>query len=487
MSTEILINVTPMETRVAFVDNGTLEEIHLERSLKRGIVGNIYKGQVIRVLPGMQAAFIDIGLERAAFIHVAELTDQNSEYPQEQDITKLIKEGQSLVVQVTKDPIGTKGARLTTQLSLPSHYLVYMPQTMHIGVSLRIEDEIERERLKQAITESITINGQIEQGGFIVRTVAEGIAKEELLTDIAYLRKLWLQVKESINRASISSLVYEDLPLSLRTLRDFLTADIHKLYVDSMETYQKAKLFLAEFMPELVDKLKPYQNDSPLFDMYGIEQELQKALDRKVILKSGGYLVIDQTEAMTTIDVNTGGFVGHKNLEETIYKTNLEATSIIARQLRLRNLGGIIIIDFIDMEQEEHKQQVLQTLNKELEKDHAKTNVLGFTALGLVQLTRKRTRESLEQTLCEPCFQCHGKGTLKTTETICYEILREIIRVARAYPSNKYRVLANQKIVDRLLDEESSNVADLETFIGKTISFQIENIYSQDQYDVVPQ
>lgn len=487
MSTEILINVTPMETRVAFVDSGTLQEIHLERTLRRGIVGNIYKGQVIRVLPGMQAAFIDIGLEKAAFIHIAELTDQNTDQAQEQDIAKLLKEGQSLVVQVTKDPIGTKGARLTTQLALPSHYLVYMPQTTHIGVSLRIEDEQERERLKQSIIDSISINGQIEPGGFIVRTVAEGVSKNELTKDITYLRKLWLQIKESINKATISSLIYEDLPLSLRTLRDFLNADIHKLYIDSTETYQKAKLFLSEFMPELVNRLKYYQGEPPLFDMYGIEQEIQKALERKVMLKSGGYLVIDQTEAMTTIDVNTGGFVGHKNLEETIYKTNLEASNVIARQLRLRNLGGIIIIDFIDMVFEEHKQQVLQTLIKELDKDHTKTNVLGFTELGLVQLTRKRTRESLEQTLCEPCSQCHGRGTLKTPETICYEILREIIRVAKAYPSNKYRVLANQKIVDRLLDEESSNVADLETYIGKAISFQIENIYSQDQYDVVPQ
>lgn len=487
MSTEILINVTPMETRVAIVENGTLQEIQLERSLKKGIVGNIYKGQVIRVLPGMQAAFIDIGLERAAFIHVAELTDPNSEQAQEQDITKLLKEGQSLIVQVTKDPIGTKGARLTTQLSLPSRYLVYMPHTQHIGISLRIEDEGERDRLKQIITDCPSVTDQTDQGGFIVRTAAEGVIQEELLTDIQYLKKLWLQVKECINKAAISSLVYEDLPLSLRTLRDFLNDDVYKLHIDSKETYQKAKLFLAEFMPELAERLKHYQGEPPLFDIYGIEQQLQKALDRKVMLKSGGYLVIDQTEAMTTIDVNTGGFVGHKNLEETIFKTNLEATTAIARQLRLRNLGGIIIIDFIDMEIEEHRQQVLETLQKELEKSHAKTHVLGFTELGLVQLTRKRTRQNLEQILCETCFQCHGKGTLKTTETVCYEIFREIIRVARAYPSNKYRVLANQKIVDRLLDEESSHVADLEIFIGKAINFQVDNVYTQDQYDVVPQ
>ncbi len=486
MSTEIFINVTPMETRVAFVENSILQEVYMERTLKRGIVGNIYKGQVIRVLPGMQAAFVDIGLDKAAFIHVAELTNREIDQPQEEDITKLLKEGQHLIVQVTKDPIGTKGARLTTQLSLPSHYLVYMPQTQHIGISLRIEDELERERLKQLVTECIE-EETITEGGFIIRTAAEGIAKSELLTDIRYLNKLWNQVKGHIDKAQASSLIYEDLPLNLRIVRDFINPTIHRVYIDSQETFHKAEQFLQEFLPELSDRLKLYMNDPPLFDIYGIEQELQKAIERKVSLKSGGYLVIDNTEAMTTIDVNTGGFVGHKNLEETIFKTNLEAATAIARQLRLRNLGGIIIIDFIDMELEEHRDQVLQTLQKELEKDHSKTNVLGFTELGLVQMTRKRTRENLEQTLCEPCFQCHGKGTLKTSETVCYEIFREIMRIARAYPTNRYLILANQKIVDRLLDEESNNVADLETFIGKTISFQVENLYTQDQYDVVPQ
>lgn len=485
MSTEIFINVTPMETRVALVENGILQEIHLERFLKRGIVGNIYKGQVVRVLPGMQAAFVDIGLERAAFIHVAELTDRETETLE--DITKLLKEGQSLVVQVTKDPLGTKGARLTTQLSLPSRYLVYTPQTNHIGISLRIEDEQERERLKQAVLSCVSSEQQQETGGFIIRTAAEGVNKKELLNDTRYLERLWGQVKDLIQKAAITSLIYEDLPLTLRALRDFMTPDTHKVYVDSRETYHKAQLFLQELMPELTNHLKHYTGETPIFDIHGIDQELEKALERKVTLKSGGYLVFDQTEAMTTIDVNTGGFVGHKNLEETIFKTNLEAATSIARQLRLRNLGGMIIIDFIDMEDEEHRQQVLNTLLKELEKDHSKTNVLGFTELGLIQMTRKRTRESLEHTLCDACPQCHGRGSLKTPETVCYEIFREIIRVAKAYPTSGYAVLANQIIVDRLLDEESGNVADLETFIGKTINFQVDNLYTQDQYDVVPQ
>lgn len=485
MSTEIFINVTPMETRVAFVENGILQEVYMERTLKRGIVGNIYKGQVIRVLPGMQAAFIDIGLEKAAFIHVAELVNRDSEQPPE-DITKLIKEGQSIIVQVTKDPIATKGARLTTQLSLPSHYLVYIPQTQHIGISLRIEEEEERERLRQLVTECIT-ETQLDEGGFIIRTAAEGISKAELAKDIHYLQKLWLQVKESINKSSISSLIYEEFPLSLRIIRDFMNPEINKVYIDSEDIYNKAKLFLEEFLPELGDRLKLYNSDPPLFDIHGIEQEIQHALDKKVSLKSGGYIVVDNTEAMTTVDVNTGGFVGHKNLEETIFKTNLEAATTIARQLRLRNLGGIIIIDFIDMELEEHREQVLQTLQKELEKDHSKTNVLGFTELGLVQMTRKRTRENLEQILCEPCFQCHGKGILKTSETICYEIFREIMRIAKAYPTNRYLVLANPKIVNRLMEEESDNVADLEVLIGKAINFQSDTLYTQDQYDVVPQ
>lgn len=486
MSNEILINVTPMETRVALVENGILQEMHLERTLKRGIVGNIYKGQVVRVLPGMQAAFIDIGLEKAAFIHISELFYQNAETPEE-DITKLLKNGQSLIVQVIKDPIGTKGARLTTQLSLPSRFLVYIPYTNHIGISVRIEDEMVRERLRQTIEECVIEENQGEIGGFIVRTAAESANKEELLTDIHYLRRLWGQIKEHITTAGFSSLIYEDLSLSIRALRDLMTSNIHRVYIDSQESFIKAKSFSEELMPELTSHLKHYQGETPLFEIYGIEQELQKALYKKVSLKSGGYLVIDQTEAMTTIDVNTGGFVGHKNFEETIFKTNLEAATAIARQLRLRNLGGIIIVDFIDMIIEEHRQQVLQTLQKELEKDHSKTNVLGFTELGLVQMTRKRTRESLEQTLCEPCLQCQGTGTIKTPETVCYEILREIIRISKAYPTSRYMVLANPKIVDRLLDEESNNVADLEAFIGKTIIFQADNLYVQDQYDVVPQ
>ena len=483
MSEEILINITPMESRVAVVENGVLQEVHVERTQKRGIVGNIYKGKVVRVLPGMQAAFVDIGLERAAFIHAGELS--NREGVASDNISALVHEGQSLVVQVTKDPIGTKGARLTTQLSIPSRYLVYMPRTSHVGISLKIEEEAERERLKRVVADCVASEGIVEVGGFILRTAAEGAGADEILMDIRYVRRLWEQIHGQMQTAGTPTVIYEDLSLALRTLRDLVSPKIEKIRIDSRETFQKIVQFVEELMPEISDRLEHYPGERPIFDLYGVEDEVQRALERKVPLKSGGYLIVDPAEAMSTIDVNTGAFVGHRNLEETIFKTNLEAATTIARQLRLRNLGGIIIIDFIDMEDEEHKRQVLRTLEKQLERDHAKTNIIGITELGLVQMTRKRTRESLEQVLCEPCSSCQGRGKLKTPETICYEIFREILREARAYQAEGYMVLANQKVIDRLLDEESGNVADLEAFIGRTVKFQVEGMYSQEQYDVV--
>jgi ribonuclease G len=485
MSEEILINITPMESRVAVVENGVLQEVHVERTQRRGIVGNIYKGKVVRVLPGMQAAFVDIGLERAGFIHVGEIASREGNTSSNETISALVHEGQSLVVQVTKDPIGTKGARLTTQLSIPSRYLVYMPRTSHVGISLKIEDEAERERLKRVVAECIAAEGIAEAGGFILRTAADGAGADEILMDIRYVRRLWEQIRGQMQTAASPTVIYQDLSLAFRTLRDLVSPRIEKVRIDSRETFQKIVQFVDELMPEIAGRLEHYPGERPIFDLYGVEDEVQKALERKVPLKSGGYLIIDPAEAMSTIDVNTGAFVGHRNLEETIFKTNLEAATTIARQLRLRNLGGIIIIDFIDMEDEEHRRQVLRTLEKQLERDHAKTNMLGITELGLVQMTRKRTRESLEQVLCEPCSSCQGRGKLKTPETICYEIFREILREARAYEAGAYLVLANQKVIDRLLDEESGNVADLEGFIGRTIKFQVESMYSQEQYDVV--
>ena len=451
MSEEILINITPMETRVALVENGVLQEVHIERTQRRGIVGNIYKGKVVRVLPGMQAAFVDIGLERAAFIHASEISDREGQAVE--PISALVHEGKALVVQVTKDPIGTKGARLTTHLSVPSRYLVYMPRTPHVGISLKIEDEAERERLKQVVADSLEQEGIQEAGGYILRTAAEGARQEDILVDIRYVRRLWQQISQQMGSAPAPSVIYEDLPLALRTLRDLANPRLEKIRIDSRETFQKVEQFVHELMPGVEELLEHYPGERPIFDLYSVEDEIQRAMERRVMLKSGGHLVIDQTEAMTTIDVNTGAFVGHRNLEETIFKTNLEAATAIARQLRLRNLGGIIVIDFIE--------------------------------LGLVQMTRKRTRESLEQVLCEPCPSCQGRGIQKTPETVCYEIFREILREARAYQAGAYMVLASQSVVDRLLDEESGNVADLELFIERPIKFQVETMYTQEQYDVV--
>lgn len=491
MSEEILINVTPVETRVALVENGMLQEAYIERASRKGNVGNIYKGKVVRVLPGMGAAFVDIGLERAAFIHASDVVTNTptADDPGEcsrtvPDIRTLLREGQSLVVQVTKDPIGTKGARLTTQLSIPSRYLVFMPGVSHIGISQRIEDEAERARLKALVEEAAAGDPQ-GAGGYIIRTAAEAASAEELTADLVYLHRLGQAIEERIGRGQAPEVIYRDLPLFIRTIRDLIRPQTEKVRIDSRESHQRVMEFVNEFVTEFSDKVEYYPGERPLFDLYSVEDELQKALGRKVQLKSGGYVIIDQTEAMTTIDVNTGAFVGHSNLEETIFKTNLEAARAISRQLRLRNLGGIIIIDFIDMEDLEHRRQVHRMLEKMLERDHAKTKITGVSELGLVEMTRKRTTESLGQVLCEPCPICDGRGFLKTSETVCYEIFREILRVNRAYDAESYLVMASQSVVDRLLDEESDNVADLETFIAKAIRFQVEPFYSQEQYDVV--
>lgn len=490
MSEEILINVSPMETRVGVLENGMLQEMYIERSSRRGLVGNMYKGKVIRVLPGMQAAFVDMGLERSAFIHTADIVTLNDEGIEERekntgDICEALKEGQSIIAQVIKDPIGTKGARLTTHLSLPSRYLVYMPRTQHIGISQRIEDEQERERLHGIVKECMEAEGLEGNAGFIIRTVAEGVGKDEIASDIRFLKRLWDSVQVKIKGASIPSSIYEELPLYLRSMRDLIRPGLEKVRVDSQESFLKIQAFVDSFVPELSGRVELYQGERPIFDLYNVEDEIQKALGRKVPLKSGGYLIFDQTEAMTTIDVNTGAFVGHRNLEETIFKTNLEATYAIGRQLRLRNLGGIIIIDFIDMIDVEHQRQVMRMLEKVLERDHAKTNIIGMSDLGLVEMTRKRTRESLQQVVCETCPECEGRGSVKTPETVCYEILRDILRQARAYSSQSFLVLASQVVADRLLDEESSSVADLESFINRSVTIQVEPMYSQEEFDVV--
>ncbi|MDJ0777327.1 MAG: ribonuclease G [Gammaproteobacteria bacterium] len=489
MNEEILLNITPQETRVAIVENGALQEVCIERQRSRGIVGNIYKGKINRVLPGMEAAFVDIGLEKAGFLHVSDIDlgdngdgeDANTERP---PINELLREGQTLLVQVVKDPMGTKGARLTTSISVPSRYLVYMPNSSIVGISVKIEDESERERLR-SLLETCRAEGDI--GGCIIRTAAEGADEAELRRDIKFLSKLWNSLLEHAETAAPGNMIHEDLPLSIRTLRDMVSGETVVVKVDSRETYQKMTSFASRYLSDLPTRIEHYPGERPLFDLYNIDDELQRALARQVGLKSGGYLIIDQTEAMTTIDINTGAFVGHQNLEETIFKTNMEAAQAIARQLRLRNLGGIIIIDFIDMEHEDHKRQVLKTLEKHLDKDHAKTQICEVSPLGLVEMTRKRTRESLEHVLCEPCRVCHGRGSIKTTETVCYEIFREILREARIYDeAQQLLVMANQDVVDRLLDEEAASLAELETFIRIPVKLQVEAHFSQETYDVVP-
>ena len=488
MSEEILINVTPRETRIAMVENGVLTEVFIERASRLGLVGNIYKGKVSRVLPGMQAAFVDIGLPRTAFLHASDIhkvengTDLGSK--QTEDITKLVYQGQTLLVQVIKDPLGSKGARLSTQLSIAARFLVFMPGTTHVGISQKIENETERQRLKTLITE---LASEHQPAGYIVRTVADCVGEHELDADIRFLQKLWREIQERSQTEAEGSLIYEDLRLLMRTMRDQVGSglDVEKIRIDSRENFDKVIKFANKFIPELADKIEYYPGERPIFDLYNVEEEIQKALERKVELKSGGYLIIDQTEAMTTIDVNTGGFVGHRNLEETIFKTNLEATQAIVHQLRLRNLGGIIIVDFIDMLDPDHRSQVLNALEKAVEQDSSKCYISQVSELGLVEMTRKRTRESLEHILCEPCPTCSGRGSLKTAETVCYEIFRELIRESRQYKVSQFLVLASQEVVDLLVDEESTTVAELEEFIKTPIKFQVESMYTQEQFDVV--
>ena len=495
MSEELLVNVTPRETRVAVVENGMLQELHIERGSQRGVVGNIYKGKVQRVMPGMQAAFVDIGLERAAFLHANDIfrsapldgvagDDAPAAPPPQMQIpiADLLRDGAEVVVQVVKDPIGSKGARLTTQISIPSRYLVLLPRSKVVGISARIEDEAERARLKALMAE-LTAGGAGH--GYIVRTNAEGQPAEALAEDIAYLGRVWELIERSAADAKVGSRVYEDLSLPLRAVRDLIRRDVEKVKVDSRETCERLREFAARYMPALADKVEHYTGARPIFDMYGVEDEIQRALEKEVPLKSGGYLVIDQTEAMTTVDVNTGSFLGQRNLEETVYRTNLEAAQAVARQLRLRNLGGIIIIDFIDMHDAEHRRQVLRTLEKSLVKDHAKTTVYDFSPLGLVEMTRKRTVESLERQLCEPCHECGGRGMLKTAETVTYEIFREIVRAVRQFDAARLLVIASPSVVARITDEESNAVAELEEFIGKSIRFQADAQYLQEQFDVV--
>jgi len=485
MSIEILVNVTPRESRAALVEQGVVQELYIERANRRGLAGNVYKGRASRVLPGMQAAFIDIGLDRAAFLHASDIApppglEGEVEAPAMESVRDLVNEGDAILVQVLKDPLGTKGARLTTYVTLPSRFLVFMPQGRGVGVSARIESEAERARLRAAALE---FSGG--RGGWIVRTAAEQVEIEALRADLLFLERLWDVVRERGNRAQAGELVHEDLALPLRILRDLLGEQVERVLVDSPAAHAQMIGFTRTFMPALAGRIELYDGKRPILDLYAIDDEIERALDRKVPLKSGGYLMFDQTEALTTIDVNTGAFVGHRNLEDTIYRTNLEAAVAIARQLRLRNLGGIIIVDFIDMQDPEHRRQVLEALERSLVGDHAKTQISAVSALGLVEMTRKRTRESLEHQLCRPCPSCGSRGFVKTAETVAYQVFREVLRQARQFDFQELLVLAHQDVIELLLDEESAALAELELEIGKPIRLQVEALYAEEQFDVV--
>ena len=483
---EILVNVTPREVRAALLENGILQEVHIERAARRGLVSNIYKGKVSRVLPGMQAAFIDIGLERTGFLHASDIANGNSSNAEDNatpDIRELIREGSEVVVQVVKNPIGTKGARLSTSITLPSRFLVLLPGGAGVGVSARIEDDEERERLRTMLEKMLADTDN--PAGVIIRTAAEGATVEDLQTDLEFLQKLWSAVQLECSKGKVKTLIHEDLPLPIRIMRDMVTSDIEQILVDSEPDYRSMLAFAARFLPALEPKLIHYKKRRPIFDLHGVEDEIKKSLDRSIPLKSGGYAVFDQTEAMTTVDVNTGGYVGHRNLEETIYRTNLEAAVAIARQLRLRNLGGIIIIDFIDMVVEEHQKRVMGVLEQSLARDHARHQVMPFSPLGLVEMTRKRTRESLQRILCADCVHCNARGFVMSAETVCFEVFREVIRQHRQFTFDELLVLAHQDVIDLLLDEESNGLLELEQQIGKPIRLQPESLYLLDQFDVV--
>ena len=490
MQQDILINWSPQETRVAVLEQNAVQELQVERTLERGLVGNVYLGKVARVLPGMQSAFIDIGLDRAAFLHVADLMSSiNSRHTDAESaanpstslpIEKQLFDGQAIMVQVLKDPIGTKGARLTAQISIAGRLLVFLPQDNHIGVSQKIPSK-QREELRQRVQ---SLAGDMS-GGFILRTNGEEAQDTELAEDIAYLRKTWARIKDASLRLPPTSVLHQDLNLLKRVLRDVVVEGTKTIQIDSREQFEKLKVFATEFMPNTVEKLQLYAGERPIFDLFNIDEDIAKALGRRVDLKSGGYLIIDQTEALTTVDVNTGGFVGARNFDDTIFKTNIEASQTIARQLRLRNLGGIVVVDFIDMIKINHRDAVLVEFQKQLARDRIKTSVNGFSALGLLEMTRKRIRESLAHQLCEPCMACTGKGVVKTARSVSYDILREILREARQFDPREFRIIASPKVIEVFLDEESQHLASLSDFIGKPISLQAEAAMAQEQYDIV--
>ena len=487
MSEELLINEGLREVRAALVDNGALQEVFIERAGGRSLVGNIYKGRVMRVLPGLQASFVSVGLERSAFLHASDITrgleEESVGGDRRPDIAELVAEGDELLVQVLKDPLGSKGARLTTFITLPSRLLVFAQKGSGVSVSARIDDDGERERLR-GLVENLMEDG--EPGGYIVRTAAHGAAIESLEADKRLLTQLWATVRDAAGNARAEERIYRDLPLATRMLRDLRGGGLERVRVDSVATRDRMKRFADRFIPEMSDIIELHDDGRPLFELHGIEDEIARALRRRAPLKSGGYLIIDQTEALTTIDVNSGGYVGRHDQEETSLHTNLEAAAAIARQLRLRNLGGIIIVDFIDLADEEHRKQLLEALSGHLKGDRGKTRVMNVSPLGLVEMSRKRTSDSLERTLCRPCPTCGGRGFTKTPQTVCGEIFREVLGRRAREDFAEVLVLAAPDVIGRLLDEDSASVARLERLTGASIRLRSERLHGPEQFDVVP-
>jgi len=502
MSAELLVNTSPFETRIARIENGLAEEVYIERERERGLKGNIYKGRVQRVLPGIQAAFVDIGLNKSGFLYAGDIAapeteslddesteNENNDESDTEDneprrriippINTLVREGQEILVQVSKDPIASKGPRLTSLLSLAGRYLVYLPALEHVGIARRLEGDAERERL-------LTIGHDIrpDNAGLIIRTVAEGHSKEELQDDLNFLIRLWNDIEKRSSNTITGSVIHAELSLHLRVMRDYVDDEVQKIHVDSRETYQSMKKFAENFMPEVAKRLYYYPGDRPIFDVYGVEEELDRALKRKVPLKSGGHIVIDQTEALIAIDVNSGSFVRSRSMEETGFKTNLEAIHEIVHQLRLRNLGGIIVVDFIDMQEEENKTRMLEVLEEALTRDKTKTNVIQLSSLGLVEMTRKRTRDSLGRILLSECSRCESVGFTKSPTTICYQLFREVVAEARAYPCEKLMIIAHPKLIDVLLGEESEQVASLEAFLNKQIALKSDSQLDPEHFEI---
>ena len=506
MTTEILINSRNYEVRIALVENGHLSEFHLQRPTEKGLVGNIYLGKIVRVLPGMQAAFVDIGLDRTGFLYVDDvyipaadidngfslqhhlpkkvnfpslLPEDDMRRAHGMNIEDLLSEGQNILVQVSKDPIGTKGARLTCHITLPCRNLVFMPLTEHIGISRKIEDDTIRTNLRAQI-EEIRPAGT----GFIVRTVAEHASVEELEADMEFLMVLWDEIRDMSSKSKPPKLIYEDLDITLRSIRDHFTHDVSALIIDNQEVYEKLLRFAQTFAPQLKNKIIFYQEATPLFESHGIDVEISRAIEKKVWLRSGGYIIIESTEALSVIDVNTGRFVGKNNLNETIFKTNLEAAKEIACQLRLRNIGGIIIIDFIDMEDESHREELFSVFKEAVKKDKSRINILKLSEFGLVQMTRKRSSESLMQVMCEPCHYCAGEGVLKSRRTICYDIFRKISKKATTNKGGEITLKVHPRIADMLQKEEESTRLQLQKDTDKKINIIAEKNYHIEKYDI---